>query len=752
MSNLQAVIFDLDGTILDTLDDLTDSVNYALTKNGLASRTKDEIRSFVGNGVKNLLEKSAGYNADGTCMSQVRSDFKARYSEHNADKTKPYDGITGLLEELRASGIKTAVVSNKTDDAVKKLAEKYFPGMFDVVIGERIGVPRKPGPDSVNEALKTLGTTKEHAVYIGDSEVDVKTAENAELEFIAVTWGFRTRKELRNAGAVITVDDIEQLKKILKEKNSGKSGSSAAYRIFISLILLIPIFLHCFAVYNWKAGMKKTITEAYGESLKRGNSYMQEIGMTDYVFVKDVKYYRTYGQIYIKPIVEFRCTAKAPLHLDTELAVDYASHYVNDNYFHGFSAPFYISAENVFYSVVPFSMFEPFAFMLPDAVVFDGNSCPVYVDVSKDNANFSTMESNYYITWQFVVLYASFYVLVMRFYFKKVRKGEISPKKGIIIHKNSTKIPKISVCILVFSGLAFFGVLKFNEIYNSTVESAHYTETIENMYQDLRRNVYLENFDETDRLWQAISNMKYPGRYYKDTDCLAHFSRAVKYYYEGNVWLGSGTEIDEMNKCAKKTGFPSAKDDTELAHYIYEKLCIMSDANDVADAELRARDRKNFLNKGRSAGIPVAGMYEDDINKTPLGSYDEKDCIYSTRPVTIGDKVIQQKYLRYTDYYFLNASHTHTLVTVRVENGKVTDVGDFRDNPEELSSYQKRRFNDQKNGKDKTGLTEDELDKLLNEARFFDTDGFSDAEDFYEFYIDDFYDYEEAEEYFNSHS
>ena len=197
----QLAIFDLDGTLLDTLEDLADSVNYIMNEFGYPERTLKEVRSFVGNGIRKLLERSAPTGTPAEEIDRMFEQFMEYYGAHCADKTKPYDGIMELLDALKEQGIKLAVVSNKADYAVKALCEQYFSGIFDEAVGERVGIARKPAPDTVNEVLKSLQIEKSQAVYIGDSEVDVQTAQNAEMDCIAVDWGFRDREVLIEAGA-----------------------------------------------------------------------------------------------------------------------------------------------------------------------------------------------------------------------------------------------------------------------------------------------------------------------------------------------------------------------------------------------------------------------------------------------------------------------------------------------------------------------------------------------------------------------
>ena len=193
MKQYHTVIFDLDGTLLNTLEDLTDSINWAMQKYGYPLHTIDEVRSFVGNGLHKLVERALPDGVTEEKTEEIFSDFTTHYKENCAVKTRPYDGILELLEELEKREIKIGIVSNKGDAAVKELNQHYFNGKIKVAIGERAGIKRKPAKDSVIEALKELSSKKEDAVYIGDSEVDVMTAKNAGLFGISVTWGFRER-------------------------------------------------------------------------------------------------------------------------------------------------------------------------------------------------------------------------------------------------------------------------------------------------------------------------------------------------------------------------------------------------------------------------------------------------------------------------------------------------------------------------------------------------------------------------------
>ena len=197
----ELIVFDMDGTILDTLEDLKNSMNHTLRLHHMPERTLDEIRSFVGNGIRKLIERAVPTGTSEHKIYEIHGDFMKHYEIHCADCTKPYDGVIDLIKELRNRGYKTAVVSNKAHGAVQDLCVQYFPGLFDLAIGERPEIAKKPAPDMVNMALEQLQVTREKAVYIGDSDVDVATARNSELDMIAVDWGFRTREFLVEQGA-----------------------------------------------------------------------------------------------------------------------------------------------------------------------------------------------------------------------------------------------------------------------------------------------------------------------------------------------------------------------------------------------------------------------------------------------------------------------------------------------------------------------------------------------------------------------
>lgn len=213
------IIFDLDGTLLNTLEDLADSVNYALHEYNLPERTLQEVKKFVGNGVELLMERAVAGELSKEKQQQCLAVFKQHYSTNMDHKTRPYAGILDLLRELKKRGCHIAIVSNKFDSAVKGLNDKYFEGMFPVAIGASDSVAKKPAPDSVIEALKQLGACKEQALYVGDSDVDVMTAGNAGLPFVGVTWGFRDEELLCSMGAADIIHEPEQLLEILDRRN-----------------------------------------------------------------------------------------------------------------------------------------------------------------------------------------------------------------------------------------------------------------------------------------------------------------------------------------------------------------------------------------------------------------------------------------------------------------------------------------------------------------------------------------------------
>lgn len=209
------VIFDLDGTLIDTLDDLRDSVNFALSARGFPERSREEIRAFVGNGIRNLISRSVPDGTDAETEAGVFRTFKDHYAKNLKNKTAPYAGIPELLDSLKKRNVKTAVVSNKFDAGVKELCAYYFPGLIGAAVGESETVKRKPAPDSALSALNALGSSAKKALYIGDSDVDVITAKNAGIRFIGVSWGFRSAEFLKENGAETVVDKPEDIMEFL---------------------------------------------------------------------------------------------------------------------------------------------------------------------------------------------------------------------------------------------------------------------------------------------------------------------------------------------------------------------------------------------------------------------------------------------------------------------------------------------------------------------------------------------------------
>ena len=198
---INSCIFDLDGTLLNTLADLRESTNYALKKFEFPERSMEEIRNFVGNGLRMLIRRAVPNFADEETVDQVLAEMKAHYREHYHDGTVPYDGILPFLRKMKNCGFRMAIVSNKADPMVQLLRTLYFDDLISVAVGELEGVARKPAPDLVEIAMHRLGCTAENAVYIGDSEVDIETAKNAGLPCMSVGWGFRDEEILHNAGA-----------------------------------------------------------------------------------------------------------------------------------------------------------------------------------------------------------------------------------------------------------------------------------------------------------------------------------------------------------------------------------------------------------------------------------------------------------------------------------------------------------------------------------------------------------------------
>ncbi len=211
------VIFDLDGTLMDTLEDLANAVNEILKRHGYPVKTITEVRRIVGNGLRQTLTLCLPEGTEQQEVERLLPEFAAYYQAHCQIKTKPYDGIMDTLRELCERGYKMAIVSNKRDEAVKTLNEEYFQAYVKVAIGENedMGIKKKPAPDTVFQALRELGSVRERAVYVGDSEVDRMTAENAGLPCVSVDWGFRDREELEKLKPAYLISRPEELLEIL---------------------------------------------------------------------------------------------------------------------------------------------------------------------------------------------------------------------------------------------------------------------------------------------------------------------------------------------------------------------------------------------------------------------------------------------------------------------------------------------------------------------------------------------------------
>ncbi|MBQ7923787.1 MAG: HAD family hydrolase [Clostridia bacterium] len=210
------IVFDLDGTLLDTLDDLTASTNAALLTYGFSTRTREEVRSFIGDGIVKLMERSVGIESYPR-LTEMIGDFRAYYAEHCKDATRPYAGVENLLQTLKAKGLLLAVLSNKVHAATQALINDYFPGVFDEVMGENeaAGIRRKPSPTALLKIMETLGVTQAETAYVGDSEVDIQTAQNAGVACVSVTWGFKDEAFLRDNGATEIAHTAKDLEDIL---------------------------------------------------------------------------------------------------------------------------------------------------------------------------------------------------------------------------------------------------------------------------------------------------------------------------------------------------------------------------------------------------------------------------------------------------------------------------------------------------------------------------------------------------------
>ena len=206
----ETIIFDLDGTLLNTLGDLTDAVNHTLRKHGYPLRSEGEIRQFLGDGSRELIARSLPQKVEDADFEKIHDDYLAWYTAHSRIRTAPYEGIPELLNELKKAGVKIAVVSNKGHDQVQDLTAEHFPGM-DAVVGERPGIRRKPWPDSVLEVIKTLSADPKTTALVGDSEVDVRTARAAGITAVAVGWGFRDEDVLKKESPDVFINSPMEL-------------------------------------------------------------------------------------------------------------------------------------------------------------------------------------------------------------------------------------------------------------------------------------------------------------------------------------------------------------------------------------------------------------------------------------------------------------------------------------------------------------------------------------------------------------
>lgn len=210
-----SVLFDLDGTLLDTLGDLTAAMNRTLTRHGLPERTRQQMRAALGNGARRLMELSVPAGTNGALFETLLAEYNADYAAHCRIETAPYPGVDALLRQLHAQGHKLAIVSNKPDEAVRALRAEFFADTVPIAVGEKQGIRRKPAPDTLLTAMAQLGAERTSTVYVGDSEVDIATARAAGLPCISVLWGFRDRDLLEQAGAQQFAADTGELARLL---------------------------------------------------------------------------------------------------------------------------------------------------------------------------------------------------------------------------------------------------------------------------------------------------------------------------------------------------------------------------------------------------------------------------------------------------------------------------------------------------------------------------------------------------------
>lgn len=220
MRKYDTVIFDLDGTLLNTLADLTDGVNYVLSNEGYPSRSMAEIRSFVGNGIRKLMERALPEHVESDTFEDVFAAFKTYYTAHCRLKTKPYDGIMEMLQTLNGRGFRLAIVSNKNDAAVKELSSFFFGDLIEASVGQTENMPTKPAPDMAEHALSLLHSEKRRSVYVGDSGVDKATADHAGMDCVLVAWGFWDKGRLSPLSPCLLANDPLQLTSFLLESSA----------------------------------------------------------------------------------------------------------------------------------------------------------------------------------------------------------------------------------------------------------------------------------------------------------------------------------------------------------------------------------------------------------------------------------------------------------------------------------------------------------------------------------------------------
>ena len=215
----KTVVFDLDGTLLNTLDDLAAATNYALAQHALPLRTTEEVRWFVGNGIRKLIERAVPQGTPQAEQEAVYATFNEYYKLHCNDKTQAYDGVMELLDALRKAGVKTAIVSNKADYGVQELTKQYFSCKLDAACGERRGIAKKPAPDMLFAVMQRLDADKETTIYVGDSDTDLETARNAGVDCIGACWGFRGREFLLAHGAKLLAETPLEVVELLESKH-----------------------------------------------------------------------------------------------------------------------------------------------------------------------------------------------------------------------------------------------------------------------------------------------------------------------------------------------------------------------------------------------------------------------------------------------------------------------------------------------------------------------------------------------------